>query len=141
MTERTCLQTIMNRVLTGYASGHRLSARQWQVCHHVQTCRTPVLGGMQLRCDHCADSPIVYHACRDRHCPRCQRQASQDWCERQMTHVLPVIYHNLVFAPPTISTPGWRPIPDNCMPCCSKVYGPPSRHSASTPSVWMDRWA
>ena len=31
---------------------------------------------------------MLYHACRDRHCPRCQRRASQDWCERQRAAVL-----------------------------------------------------
>ena len=45
MDERTSLQTIMGRCLAHYSAAHRLSARQWQVCHHVMACRTAALGG------------------------------------------------------------------------------------------------
>ena len=41
-----------------------------------------------------------YHSCRDRHCPQCQYQASQAWCERQIQSVLPVTYYHVVFTLP-----------------------------------------
>ena len=40
------------------------------------------------------------HACRDRHCPRCQQRASRRWCERQQAAVLPVGYYHVVFTLP-----------------------------------------
>ena len=83
-----------------------LNPRQYQVCRHILDCRTAALGGFALACDECQESAFLYHACRDRHCPRCQRQASQDWCERQRSAVLPVTYHHLVFTlPDTLN--GW----------------------------------
>ncbi len=100
MNARTSLRHLMDRHLEEYSRHHRLSAHQWQVCHHVRRCRTPALGGMHLQCDHCDNHPTVYHACRDRHCPRCQRQASEAWCEKQKTAALPVTYHHLVFTLP-----------------------------------------
>ncbi len=48
-------------------------ARRRQVCLHISQCRTPALGGLQLHCDHCEYAAPLYHACRDRHCPKCQQ--------------------------------------------------------------------
>jgi hypothetical protein len=100
MSARASLQAVLREHLDAYRQHHLLSPHQWQVCHHVLRCRTPLLGGLHLQCDHCERQPIVYHACRDRHCPRCQRQASLDWCARQSAAVLPVTYHHLVFTLP-----------------------------------------
>lgn len=82
------LQAIIHACL-GQLAEARLSPRQWQVCHHLLDCRTAALGGFVLECDQCGARPLLYHACRDRHCPRCQRPA-----------VLPVTYHHLVFTLP-----------------------------------------
>jgi len=82
MTEPASLQTVMHRCLDRYRGSHRLSPRQWQVCHHILDCRTAALGGLRLDCDHCDQAVPHYYACRDRHCPRCQRRASHAWCER-----------------------------------------------------------
>ena len=100
MTEHRSLQAVMNQSLKLYRQTHRLSPRQWQVCSHVLACRTPIMGGFELECDHCHDHEWLYHACRDRHCPRCQRQASEAWCAHQQAAVLPVTYYHLVFTLP-----------------------------------------
>uniref|UniRef100_UPI00359414AB IS91 family transposase n=1 Tax=Thiocapsa sp. TaxID=2024551 RepID=UPI00359414AB len=100
------LQAVMAACLRGYAQDHPLSPREWQVCQHILECRTAALGGFALACDQCGETPLLYHACRDRHCPRCQRRACDDWCERQRAAVLPVTYHHLVFTlPDTLN--GW----------------------------------
>jgi hypothetical protein len=100
MNERTSLQAVMSRCLDDYRHVHPLSGRQRQVCRHVLSCRTAALGGFALECDRCHDPVRLYHACRDRHCPRCQRRASEAWCERERAAVLPVTYHHLVFTLP-----------------------------------------
>jgi hypothetical protein len=91
------LQGVLARFLD---RGQRLSARQWQVCSHIQACRSATLGGLQLHCDHCDYDVPRYHACRDRHCPQCQWRASRRWCEQQQAAVLPVTYYHLVFTVP-----------------------------------------
>lgn len=98
----TDLQTILGSFLS---RGQRLSPRQWQVCSHIQACRTVALGGLQLHCDHCDYDVPQYHACRDRHCPRCQQRASRRWCEQQQAAVLPVTYYHLVFTLPHTLNP------------------------------------
>ena len=100
------LQAVIHACLGEPAGERRPSPRQWQVCHHLGECRTPALGGFALACDACAERPFLYHACRDRHCPRCQRRASEAWCERQRAAVLPLPYHHLVFTLPH-ALDGW----------------------------------
>lgn len=91
------LQGVLARFLD---RDQRLSPRQWQVCSHIQACRTAALGGLKRHCDHCDYEVPQYHACRDRHCPQCQWRASKRWCEQQQAAVLPVTYYHLVFTLP-----------------------------------------
>ena len=94
------LQSVMNQFLPGYRESHPLSPRQAQVCAHIGTCRTEALGGMQLHCDRCDYEQPWYHACRDRHCPKCQWRATEAWCDQQCQAVLPVTYYHVVFTLP-----------------------------------------
>jgi len=103
---RPSLQAVIHACLADLAAAQPLSPRQWQVCHHIGACRTEALGGLLLECDGCGEQALLYYACRDRHCPRCQRQASLAWCERQRAAVLPVTYHHLVFTLPDVLN-GW----------------------------------
>ena len=105
MTERLRLRTVLESSLHDYCHSHTLNPRQWQVCHHVLACRTEALGETRLKCDHCGQETHFYHACRDRHCPCCQRQASQEWCERQSAQVLDVAYYHVVFTLPEAINP------------------------------------
>ena len=71
-----------------------------KVCQQLLACRTPALGGFQLRCGECGEEVALYHACRNRHCPRCQQQASEQWQQRELTNVVPAPYFHLVFTLP-----------------------------------------
>jgi len=95
------LQTLMCNELERYRKKHGMSSRQRQVCEHIKSCRTPAMGGRQLACTECDFSSPQYHSCRDRHCPKCQRAASKQWCEQQRENLLPVTYHHLVFTLPS----------------------------------------
>jgi len=101
------LQRVLRESLDHYQNGHRhrLTPRQWQVCRHILACRTEALGGFCLDCDRCGQTQPYYFACCNRHCPRCQRRASADWCERRRAAVLPVTYHHLVVTLPHALNP------------------------------------
>jgi hypothetical protein len=99
----------MERCLDDYRREHILSPRQWQVCHHILDCRTEALGETLLRCDRCGHEARVGCACRDRHCPRCQRHASDLWYERQSAHTLDVTYYHMVFTLPQ-AVNGWAEV-------------------------------
>ena len=77
-----------------------LSPQQHKVCHQIQRCRTPALGGFQLHCHDCGQEQRLYHACRNRHCPRCQQGASEQWLERELGNVVDAPYFHLVFTLP-----------------------------------------
>jgi len=77
-----------------------LSYQEHRILNHIQACRTPVMGGHVLDCESCHRTHYQYHSCRDRHCPCCGYQASQQWVEARMEDVLPVTYHHLVFTLP-----------------------------------------
>ena len=107
MSERCTLQTVLFHHLARYRENHTLTPHQSQVCSHILTCHTLALGSsMQQRCNQCDYSQPCYHACRDRHCPSCQRDASEAWCEKQREALLPVTYHHLVFTLPSALN-GW----------------------------------
>ena len=107
MSERCTLQSVLFHHLAAYRKHHTLTPHQSQVCTHVLTCHTLALGSsVQQRCNQCDYSQPCYHACRDRHCPSCQRDASEAWCEKQREALLPVTYHHLVFTLPSALN-GW----------------------------------
>jgi len=77
MAERISLQQVIRHCLGSYSKQHALTPRQWQVCSHIQACRTEAMGGLTLRCDQWGYEPPHFFSCRDRHCPRCQHWASR----------------------------------------------------------------
>ena len=95
------LQSILGRHDLG-----ALNPREREVVSHVRSCRTAALGGLRWGCDRCEHGETHFHSCRDRHCPKCQRQQSMAWRERQRADVLPVTYHHVVFTLPSALN-GW----------------------------------
>ena len=108
------LQTVVVNHLAQYQQRYGLSSRQRQVLWHVAHCRTPAMGGVRLSCSDCRYVKAQYHACRDRHCPKCQRVVSQQWCEAQRERLLPVTYHHLVFTLPSMIN-GWVSVHSRCI--------------------------
>ncbi len=94
------MQQVLSRFLPTLQKQQALSHQQLTVCRHLQQCRTAVLGGFVLHCGQCGHETTLYHACRNRHCTRCQQQATQQWCDKQASHLLPVTYYHLVFTLP-----------------------------------------
>jgi hypothetical protein len=94
------LQQVMNHFLPTYRQQHRLSPQQAKVIGAIRACRTEVLGGQYVQCEYCGFAQIRYHSCRNRHCPQCQQQATEQWCDKQLQHVLPVDYFHIVFTLP-----------------------------------------
>ena len=76
------------------------SARQWQVLHHIEDCRTSKMGSGQYECHHCGNHWYWHHSCRDRHCPQCQKQANDAWVQKQTERSVPAPYFHIVFTLP-----------------------------------------
>jgi hypothetical protein len=66
----------------------------------LKICRTAVLGGHLDRCPACGWEHPSYNSCRNRHCPKCQSLAKEEWMEQRKTELLPVPYFHCVFTLP-----------------------------------------
>lgn len=83
-----------------YRKSHGLSEAQRKAMHHIEVCRTPVLGGRVEICDNCGHIHVVHGSCRDRHCPTCQSLSQARWIENRMDRLLPTDYFHVVFTIP-----------------------------------------
>jgi hypothetical protein len=89
-------------------AGH-LSLGQLKVMSAIEACRTAALGGHVERCERCAHTQIAYNSCRNRHCPKCQGAAAQDWLADREAELLPVPYFHVVFTlPAAIGDLAWH---------------------------------
>jgi hypothetical protein len=80
-------------------AGH-VSLDQLKVMSAIESCRTAALGGHVLRCEKCSHDLIAYNSCRNRHCPKCQGAAAQEWLAEREAELLPVPYFHVVFTLP-----------------------------------------
>jgi hypothetical protein len=81
-------------------NGARLSTGQRRVMTAIEICRTAALGGHVERCEACTHTRIAYNSCRNRHCPKCQSSAAQNWLDARKAELLPVPYFHVVFTLP-----------------------------------------
>src|SRR5215467_6487089 len=81
--------------------------RQWIRGKHVKVllaiarCRTAALGGHLDECTRCGHrAPVSYNSCRNRHCPKCQTAAREQWIAARRQELLPTRYMHVVFTLP-----------------------------------------
>jgi len=67
----------------------------------IEHCRTEVLGGQVYRCAACGETRYSYHSCRNRHCPKCQQEQTEEWLALQQELLLPTPYFLLTFTLPS----------------------------------------
>ena len=80
-------------------AGH-VSLGQLKVMSAIESCRTAALGGHVARCEDCSHTLIAYNSCRNRHCPKCQGAAANEWLAEREAELLPVPYYHVVFTLP-----------------------------------------
>ena len=77
-----------------------LPAHQHRALQAIRACRSPALGGRRWDCPRCGHRHYVYHSCRNRHCPRCQSGARQQWLRARLQELPAVPYYHVVFTLP-----------------------------------------
>ena len=83
-----------------YLNNHSASPEQVGVINQIISCRTAAQGGHIDFCDNCGHSQNAYNSCRNRHCPKCQTMAKEEWLNNRKMELLPVPYFHLVFTLP-----------------------------------------
>jgi hypothetical protein len=94
------LAEVLHRFGPHYLAQHPLSTAQARAWRAIVACRTPALGGQQLRCERCGAEQWCWHSCRNRHCPQCQTRARDAWRQARLAELLDVPYTHLVFTLP-----------------------------------------
>jgi hypothetical protein len=85
--------------------GSRLRPEQIRALHAIENCRTAALGGHVQECGQCGHQVISYNSCRNRHCPKCQGAAREQWLKARTAELLPVPYFHVVFTLPQVLAP------------------------------------
>lgn len=88
-----------------YLSHYPASPVQRKIIDQLSQCRTASLGGHVRQCSKCGHEQIAYNSCRNRHCPKCQRQKQADWLDKQSENLLNVPYFHIVFTLPQPLSP------------------------------------
>jgi hypothetical protein len=80
---------------------HSISYQMLKVYRAVLACRTASLGGHLDVCSQCGfETGISFNSCRNRHCPKCQARAREQWLEARQQELLPTGYFHVVFTVP-----------------------------------------
>ena len=102
---RVELADIVRAYGAAYAQTHALARAQPRALRAIAACRTAVLGGHRAVCTACGAERIPYNSCRNRHCPKCQRVASERWLAARRREVLPIPYFHVVSTLPHALNP------------------------------------
>jgi hypothetical protein len=78
-----------------------LTLEQRRVLSAIALCRTVALGGHVDVCRQCGHEHPAYNSCRNRHCPKCQVRAQEQWIRARSERVLPVKHFHVVFTLPS----------------------------------------
>src|SRR5260370_31328746 len=84
---------------------HSLTWPQCKVLEAIARCRTAALGGHRDQCSNCGHQAISYNSCRNRHCPKCQTNARDQWLAKRQQELPPAGYYHLVFRVPPALVP------------------------------------
>lgn len=77
-----------------------LNEDQWSAVKAIQVCRTPALGGQGYRCRRCKHLHWAYHSCNHKACPRCGRDATARWVQRELGKLVDAPYFMVTFTLP-----------------------------------------
>jgi Transposase zinc-binding domain len=88
-----------------YCRDHPVPPAPQQGIRDLAACRTAPRGGHAARGPTCGVERYAYHACRHRHCPKCQTFMQVQWGEARTAALLPGPYVPLVFPLPHALNP------------------------------------
>jgi hypothetical protein len=73
-----------------------------KVLQQIQYCHTAHFGYHAYRCSDsdCGAMQYSYHCCRNRHCPACGNNKTNEWIASRMKELLPIKYYHAVFTLP-----------------------------------------
>lgn len=97
------LADIFRRYGTEYITrfGENMLPSHRRAIRDIVDCRTEVLGGHVVKCDHCQAVDFAYHSCKNRACPKCHGNDTRRWLEKRRGEILEAVYFHVVFTLPS----------------------------------------
>jgi len=97
------LADIFRRYGTEYITrfGENMLPSHRRAIRDIVDCRTEVLGGHVVKCDHCQAVDYAYHSCKNRACPKCHGNDTRRWLEKRRGEILEAVYFHVVFTLPS----------------------------------------
>ena len=119
-----------------YRRTHRLSRAQHRAMQAIEDCRTAALGGHREVCEACGAERLAYNSSRNRHCPKCQRLATERWLQARRRELLPIEYFHVVFTLPHALNPLAQSHPRLIYTLLFRPPPPRSRASGAILATW-----
>jgi len=94
------IQDIFNEYGTVFRENNKLPSHKLKAMSAIESCRTASLGAHVDKCCACGHTKISYNSCRNRHCPKCQNIAREQWIEARKSELLNLQYFHVVFTVP-----------------------------------------
>ena len=93
---------VFRRFAADYLSAHGASMlpSHRRAIADILACRTEALGGQLWRCDQCGAEVFSYHSCKNRSCPKCHTDQTEDWLEARKAEMLPMPYFHVTVTVP-----------------------------------------
>jgi hypothetical protein len=66
----------------------------------VLVCRTPILGGHTLVCEHCGIEKIIPHSCKSRACSSCGKKLTDQWIQKSQDILPKTKWQHITFTMP-----------------------------------------
>jgi hypothetical protein len=102
-----------------------LSVEQRRVLSAIALCRTADLGGHLDRCPDCGHERPAFNSCRNRHCPKCQALAQEEWIAKLSRRILAVPHFHVVCTMPAqlrqLAQRHAKPVFDALMHCAAET--------------------
>jgi hypothetical protein len=79
---------------------HNMLPSHKKVMRDILLCKSGYLGWHEWYCPNCRKTHYLNNSCRNRHCPQCQKDKTQNWVNIQQEKLLPVEYFLFTFTIP-----------------------------------------
>ncbi len=83
-----------------YINEYEPALNKIKLIRAMRVCKTPALGGRNIKCTKCQNDHYTYFSCGHSHCPICQSIKREQWVDKIRSELYAVPYVHIVFTLP-----------------------------------------
>lgn len=96
------INSIFRKYGNTFRENNKIPVEKLRVMDSIESCRTARLGLHIEECLACSHKRISYNSCRNRHCPKCQNIAKEEWVDARKSELMNTHYFHVVFTVPDL---------------------------------------